>query len=171
MKRIKQAMIDFAIDHARTVVAVLVAITLAAGLFLPRVKIDTDPENMLERSEPVRVFHNLTKKNFDLSDTVVVGIINETHPNGVFNPKTLDNIYKLTEFAKTLRWEDGKNPGHFTGVIEADMIAPSLIDHMSQAGPGTIRFEWLMPGPSGKPQRRPWRYGTGYCPIPCSPTW
>ncbi len=145
-------MIDFAIDHARTVVAVLVARTLAAGLFLPRVKIDTDPENMLERSEPVRVFHNLTKKNFDLSDTVVVGIINETHPNGVFNPKTLDNIYKLTEFAKTLRWEDGKNPGHFTGVIEADMIAPSLIDHMSQAGPGTIRFEWLMPGPPATPK-------------------
>ena len=147
MKRMKQAMIDFAIDHARTVVAVLIAATLAAGLFLPRVKIDTDPENMLERSEPVRVFHNQTKKNFDLSDTVVVGIINETHPNGVFNTKTLDNIYKLTEFAKTLRWEDEENPGHFKGVVEADMIAPSLIDHISQAGPGALRFEWLMPGP------------------------
>ncbi len=152
MKRIKQAMIDFAIDHARTVVAVLIAVTLAAGLFLPRVKIDTDPENMLERSEPVRVFHNLTKKNFDLSDTVVVGVINDTHPNGVFNPKTLDNIHKLTEFAKTLRWEDEKNPGHFKGVIEADMIAPTLIDHMSQDGPGTIRFEWLMPGPPATPK-------------------
>lgn len=147
MKMIKQAMVDFAIDHARTVVAVLIVATISAALFLPRVEIDTDPENMLERSEPVRVFHNQSKKSFDLSDTVVVGVINEAHPDGVFNPKTLTNVYELTEFAKTLWWEDEKNPGHFKGVIEADIIAPSLIDHMSQAGPGTIRFEWLMPGP------------------------
>ena len=147
MTKIKQAMIDFAIDHARIVVAVLVAVTLTAAAFLPRVEMDTDPENMLERTEPVRVFHNQTKKNFDLSDTVVVGVINDADPDGVFNPQTLGHVYELTEFAKTLWWEDKKKPGHFKGVIKADMIAPSLIDHMSQAGPGTIRFEWLMPKP------------------------
>lgn len=147
MKRIKQGMIDFAIDHARIVVTVLLVATLFAALFLPRVKIDTDPENMLEQTEPVRVFHNQTKKKFDLSDTVVVGVINDKDLDGVFNPQTLKNVYELTQFAQTLWWEDENNPGHFDGVLKADMIAPSLIDHMSQAGPGAIRFEWLMPGP------------------------
>ncbi len=49
---------------------------------------DTDPENMLEITEPARVFHNAAKKRFDLSDTVVLGVINEKDPDGVFNPDT-----------------------------------------------------------------------------------
>ncbi|WDP91984.1 MAG: MMPL family transporter [Desulfobacter sp.] len=147
MKLMKAAMINFAINHARTVAALLVAATLAAGVFLPGVELDTDPENMLEQSEPVRIFHNQTKEEFGLSDTVVVGVVNDTHPDGVYNVDTLGHVWALTEFAKTLWWEDNENPGSYKGVIEADMIAPSLIDHISQAGPGTIRFEYLMPGP------------------------
>jgi len=30
-------------------------------------------------------------------------------------------------------------------VVEVDLMAPSLVDHISQGGPGVIRFEWLMP--------------------------
>ncbi|WP_448873456.1 efflux RND transporter permease subunit [Desulfobulbus propionicus] len=56
-------------------------------------------------------------------------------------------MYALTEYAKTLRWPDPQHPGRFSGVIEAEMVAPSLIDHLSQQGPGTISFEWLMPNP------------------------
>ena len=78
---------------------------------------------------------------------MVVGIVNEHDPDGVYNPETLSRIHELTEFAKTLRWPDEKNPGAFTGVIEADMVAPSMTDHMSQGGPGVIRFEWLMSKP------------------------
>ena len=102
---------------------------------------------MLPIDEPHRVFHNQTKKAFSLSEIVVLGIVNEHDPDGVYNPKTLSRIYELTEFAKTLRWPDEKNPGKFTGVIEADMVAPSMTDHMSQGGPGVIRFEWLMSKP------------------------
>ena len=47
---------------------------------------------------------------------------------GVFNPQTLKNVYELTQFAQTLWWEDEKKPGHFDGVVKADIIAPSLID-------------------------------------------
>ncbi len=28
-----------------------------------------------------------------------------------------------------------------------DLLAPSMVDHISQGGPGVIRFEWLMPEP------------------------
>ena len=147
MKNIKTGLINFAINHYKLSTFLMVVFTLATAAFFPRVIIDTDPENMLEKTEPARVFHNETKKNFDISDIVILGIINEKDPEGVFNPATLSRIYELTEFAKALRWPDEDNPEKFSGVIEVDMIAPSLVDHISQAGPGAIKFEWLMPHP------------------------
>jgi predicted RND superfamily exporter protein len=106
--------------------------------------IDTDPENMLEAEEPVRVFHNTMKKEFGLNDMVVVGVVNSKNPDGVFNVKTLKNVHELAGFAKTLSWE--KN-GNQEGVIGVDLIAPSTVDNIEQAGPGTVRFEWLMAEP------------------------
>ncbi len=151
MDAFKNWIIDISVRYYKLTTVSMVLLTLAAGAFFPLVEIDTDPENMLERSEPVRVFHNETKRRFDLSDIVVLGVINERDPDGVFNPATLRRIYELTEFAKTLRWQDEEHPERSAGVIAVDMIAPSLVDHMSQGGPGTIRFDWLMPRP---PQTR-----------------
>lgn len=111
------------------------------------VKVDTDPENMLSQHEAVRVFHEQMKKEFSLYDMVVVGVVNETHPEGVFNPQSLQKIYELTEYAKTLRWPDENRPGQQIGVVEVDLIAPSTVDNIEQGGLGTVRFEWLMPKP------------------------
>ncbi len=147
MKNLKNSIVDFSINHYKLATLFMVLLTVLAGAFFPWAVIDTDPENMLPMDEPHRVFHNQAKKTFSLSEIVVVGIINEHDPDGVYNPKTLSRIYELTQFAKTLRWPDEKNPEGFTGVIEADMTAPSLTDHMSQGGPGVIRFEWLMSKP------------------------
>ncbi len=147
MKHLKNRIIDFSVTHHRLVLGCTLLITLAASAFFPMVKMDTDPENMLEKNEPARVFHNEAKKSFNLSDTVVIGVINEEDPDGVFNPQSLGHIYELTQFAKTLQWPDKKKPGYISGVIEADMVAPSMVDHMSRQGPGTIKFEWLMAKP------------------------
>ncbi len=147
MKSFRNKLIDFSVNHCKRVMMLTLLFALVTGAFLPMVTLDTDPENMLEKSEPARVFHNETKRRFDLYDTVVLGIINEHDPDGVFNPETLKRIYELTKFARSLQWSDKKNPGQLTGVIEAEMIAPSLVDHMSQQSPGTIKFEWLMASP------------------------
>ena len=147
MEPLKNKIAKFSVNHYKLVILITVLFTLITGAFFPLVTLDTDPENMLEPDEPARIFHNQTKKRFNLSDIVVLGVINEHHPNGVFNPATLKRIYQLTEFAKTLRWQDENHPGQTDGVIEVDMIAPSLVDHMSQQGPGTIKFEWLMDHP------------------------
>jgi len=107
-------------------------------------KIDTDPENMLAADEPVRLFHNAMKREFSLHDMVVVGVIDDEHPQGVFNVQTLTDIYELVEFAKLLEWEiDGKTEG----VVGADLIAPSTVDNIEPGELGTVRFEWLMPRP------------------------
>lgn len=112
--------------------------------FLNALHIDTDPENMLSETEPVRLFHNAMKKEFGLYDMIVVGVVNETNPQGVFNTETLQDVVTLTNFAKRIRWDE---EGERHGVIAADIIAPSTVDNIEQAGAGTVRFEWLMKQP------------------------
>jgi uncharacterized protein len=147
MNSLKDRVVHYSASHAKSVTVLMVLFTLVCGAFIPMIQVDTDPENMLSEHEPVRVFHDQTKQRFNLSDIVVLGIINEEHPDGVFNPQTLSRIYELTEFAKTLNRLDEDRPNELVGVIEADMIAPSVVDHIGQGGPGVIKFEWLMPRP------------------------
>ena len=124
------------------VVATLALVALAAlpsvwperfGLLNP-LTIDTDPENMLSTDEPVRVFHDDMKEQFSLYDMVVVGVVNESDPDGVFNVGSLRRIYELTEYASTLRWPDPDNPGRQEGVVEEDMLALSRVDNIEQEG-------------------------------------
>ncbi|MFP4429573.1 MAG: efflux RND transporter permease subunit, partial [Desulfovermiculus sp.] len=115
--------------------------------FLHPVRVDTDPENMLQQDEPARVFHNQMKDTFDLNDMIVVGVVNEDHSQGVFNVQTLEKVYELTEFAKGLRGQSIGADDPQAGVVRADIIAPSTVDNIEQAGVGTVRFEWLMSSP------------------------
>ncbi|MHC4559142.1 MAG: efflux RND transporter permease subunit, partial [Planctomycetota bacterium] len=144
---LKQKITEYSLGHYKLVTALMVVFTLGLGALIPLIQVDTDPENMLSEDEPVRAFHNQTKKRFNLSDIVVVGIVNNKDPNGVFNPSSLTKIYELTEFAKTLRWPDEEDPNEQIGVIEVDLLAPSTVDHIGQGGPGVVTFEWLMKKP------------------------
>jgi len=144
---IKQKVTSYSLEHYKRITTVMVVFTLALGALIPLIKVDTDPENMLSPDEPVRMFHNQTKKSFALSDIVVVGIVNNKDPNGVFNPQSLARVYELTEFAKTLQWQDKDDPNEQAGVIEVDLLAPSTVDHIGQGGPGVVTFEWLMSKP------------------------
>jgi len=143
----KQKIATYSIEHYKLITAIMVLFTLLLGALIPLMKVDTDPENMLSADESVRVFHNRTKKQFALNDIVVVGIVNDKNPNGVFNPSSLARVYELTEFARTLRWPDEEDPNEQIGVIEVDLLAPSTVDHIGQGGPGVVTFEWLMKKP------------------------
>ncbi len=143
----RQSIIGYSLKHYKLITIVMVAFTLATGALIPLIKVDTDPENMLSEDEAVRVFHNLTKEQFALNDIVVVGIVNNENPNGVFSPASLARIYELTEFARTLSWPDEQEPDKQVGVVEVDLLAPSTVDHIGQGGPGEVKFEWLMRKP------------------------
>jgi len=120
---LKQKITDYSLKHYRLVTIIMVIFTLVLGALIPLIEIDTDPENMLSEREVVRMFHNQTKEQFALSDIVVVGIVNDKDPNGVFNPSSLARIYELTEFAKVLRWPSEENPNEQIGIVEVDMRA------------------------------------------------
>ncbi|NOY63679.1 MAG: MMPL family transporter, partial [Gammaproteobacteria bacterium] len=44
-------------------------------------------------------------------------------------------------------WPDATDPGKRSGVIEVDILAPSLVDNIEQGGPGIVNFSWLMERP------------------------
>lgn len=158
--RLADGITDFAMQR-RVLVSVVMAATtllLIALAALPSVwpdrfamlhpvAIDTDPENMLAHDEPVRQFHDQAKQRFGLYDMVVVGVVNETDPDGVFNPDSLGRIHALTEFAMTLKYPDPRHPEQRREVVGVDVIAPSNVDDIQQAGPGQVKFSWLMPSP------------------------
>jgi len=141
---LKDKITGFSINHYKLATVIMIIFTVATAAFIPLIKVDTDPENMLSEDEPVRLFHNETKDKFNLYDIVVVGIVNDKDPDGVFNPQSLDAIKRLTDFALTLQWPDKHDPNHYEGVIAVDVIAPSVIDDIRQGQPGEVRLDWLM---------------------------
>ncbi len=160
MQVLRNSITNWAIEHPKRIVWALIVSTLLliAIAALPSlwpqqfsslhpISVDTDPENMLSEDEPVRLFNDQAKKEFGLSDIVVVGIVNDEHPQGVFNPESLKRIHVLTEFARQLQWPTSDNPDVKEGVIEVDMIAPSMVDNLEQGGLGVVKFSWLMPEP------------------------
>ncbi|WP_320047731.1 efflux RND transporter permease subunit [uncultured Ilyobacter sp.] len=134
--KIKKNITDISIKYPKFIISIFIIITLILSFFIPRIEIDTDPENMLSEDAFVRKFNNYAKKEFLLNDIIVVGIVNENRDEGVFNPKTLQDIDTLTENIKT--WD---------GVIKEDIISPSTQDNISQGGVGEVIFEWLMKEP------------------------
>lgn len=153
----KTLFINLALKHPRSTFSVSVAI---AGLLLALVvwpsvypekamglnpiKVDTDPENMLPEDEPARVTHNQLKGEFGLRDMLVVGVTADQESNGVFNPRTLRDVHALVKAAEQMHWENGDS---MSGVVRADIIAPSSVDAIEQAGLGSVSFRWMMPEP------------------------
>ncbi|MDQ8185252.1 MMPL family transporter [Pelagicoccus sp. SDUM812002] len=153
----KSLFLNLALERSKTVftVSVLVAGLLLGLVIWPTVypekalglhaaKVDTDPENMLPADEPARVTHNRLKLEFGLKDMLVVGVTADQEANGVFNPRTLHDVFDLVEAAEQMYWENGDG---VSGVVRADIIAPSTVDAIEQAGLGVVSFRWMMPEP------------------------
>jgi predicted RND superfamily exporter protein len=135
-------LVNFSMKYPKRVTAIMVVITLIMASLMTMIQVDTDPENMLSEDEEARVFHNSVKKEFTLHDMVVVGVVNEKHPQGIFNVKSLKKVHELTAYAATLKSKDGHKR-----VLSEYIIAPSNVDSIEQAGKGQVRFDWLMKTP------------------------
>jgi len=111
---------------------------LALGSQLPRIVVDTDPENMLPADQGARVLHDAVKRDFTLYDMLVVGVVDDTDADGVFAPATLARIHDLTRRIQTME-----------GVVRQEVLSLSTVDNIEQGGPGVVRFGWLMEEPPG----------------------
>ncbi len=128
----KKGLTNFSTKHPWLVISLAVLITAFFGAQFPKMKIDTDPQNMLKKDEPVRVFDEQTKENFALHDFIAVGVIND---KGAFTPDQLNRIYKITEEIEKI-----------DGVIVDDILAPSTVDDIKQGAGNAIIIEPLMAG-------------------------
>ena len=114
------------------VIGIATAITIFFAAQFPKIKIDTDPQNMLKADEPARLFDAKVKEAFALHDMIAVGVVEE---NGAFRPDLLNRIYKITADIEKL-----------DGVIVEDILAPSTVDDIKQGSGGTMVIEPLMGG-------------------------
>ncbi len=129
----QRVLIRFATERPGAVFAVVLLLVCVLGALILRIQIDTDPENMLPNDQADRVFHDAVEARFTLHDAIVVGIVNDTDPDGIFNPRSLAALHHLSKSILEL-----------DGVVVPDLMSLAESDNISQAGPGTIRFEWMM---------------------------
>ncbi len=97
---------DFSLRRPWLVLLLTLLSTMLFAVQFPKVQFDNNPENMLDKDEHVRVFHHEVKEKYALYDFVIVGIVNEDHPDGIFNVETLGRIDRLTEQLLHLRQND-----------------------------------------------------------------
>ncbi len=107
-------LIGFSVDHPRLVMALTIALTVLFLLAFPKIRIDTDPENMLEDDQPDRVYYRQVKKDFGIYDLIVLGIVDE---QGVFRSETLAHTTRLVEGILRIK-----------GVVTADVLSLNTTD-------------------------------------------
>ena len=129
----KHTLIKWATGYPRAVYAVVLLLVIVMAALMTRIQIDTDPENMLPADNTERMFHDLVEDRFSLHDAIVVGVVNDSDPNGIYNVRSLGALHQLAEAILGL-----------DGVIAPDMMSLAQTDNIGQEGPGTIRFEWMM---------------------------
>lgn len=123
----KLALTNFSIKHPWLVAGIILLVTVLLAMQFPKVEFDNDPENMLDEDEYIRVFHNRVKEKYSLYDFVIVGIVNDSHANGIFNVGTLNRIYELTgELLSLQKTADNKiqvtRPSSFLGAKKLSLV-------------------------------------------------
>ena len=121
MKRLK--MTSFSVRFPWIIMALSLVLVLFFGAQFPKVTFDNDPENMLAKDEYIRVFHNQVKAQYNLYDFVIVGIVNDEDPDGIFNVATLGRIDGLTRELISLHRNDEGRP---EVTLNGEAIAPRL---------------------------------------------
>ncbi|WP_259365372.1 RND family transporter [Colwellia sp. BRX10-3] len=130
-----QRLLNFAIEKPKVIYSLILLITLLSVAMLPKIAIDTDPENMLSQDAPARVFHNQIKTEFLMRDMIVVGLVSK---NSIFTPEILNIVEQLTNDILQL-----------DGVIAEDLLSLNVVDNISQltneqgVNQGVL-FEYLM---------------------------
>jgi hypothetical protein len=115
-----ERMTKFSLDRPKTVIALAIVVTVLFSTQFPRIKIDTDPENMLEANQPDRVLYNRIKKDFGIRDLIVVGIVDEKN---VFRPESLERVARVTSEIIKIK-----------GVIIEDVVSLITTDNVKSSG-------------------------------------
>lgn len=81
------------VRYPRTVVAVVLALTAAFGVFAADVRVNSSVDNLLPRDDPARLYYEDVKRTFGSDEAGVVGVF----AADVFAPETIAKIAALSE--------------------------------------------------------------------------
>ena len=119
----------FALDRPKTVIGIVLLLTVLFAVQFPKIKIDTDPENMLEADQADRVFYDQVKKEFGIYDLIVVGIEDE---KSVFRASSLKQIaLVISEILK------------IKGVVIPDVVSLTTTNNVKSGG-GLLEIKPVM---------------------------
>lgn len=122
MKRF--SLTEFSVNHPKIILSVAILATLAFLTPFPKMKIDTDPKNMLPETSQVRVWNDEVEKTFSLyKDMIVLGIVNE---RGILNPDTLGKIRRMTDAVLKLKGVAARDVSSFTTIDNVTVEAGTL---------------------------------------------
>jgi predicted RND superfamily exporter protein len=128
MKRF--SLVEFSVENPKLIVVLSVIVTLLFMTWLPKMKTDTNPKNMLPATSDVRVWNDEVDKTFGLyEDMIVVGIKNE---KGIVNTDTLNKVKNITDEIMKIK-----------GVASRDVNSFPTITNVT-ADKGTLRVAPLM---------------------------
>ncbi len=113
-----QKLTELVTKYPKSTIIFFLAVTLFFAIQFPKIKIDTDPENMLEQTQKDRVFYDKVKKEFGINDLLVVGIVDE---DGIFKPDILKRIANVTDEILKIK-----------GVILEDVVSLRTSDNVTQ---------------------------------------
>src|SRR3989338_5044536 len=113
-------LVRLSLDRPRLVLLLPLAVSLVFAAQLPRIRIDTDPENMREAGQPERVFYRQVKREFGVHDLVVVGVVD---PAGVYRPEALERYARIVDGISRIR-----------GVVLEDLLSLTTTDDVRPTG-------------------------------------
>lgn len=133
-------LIAFPLNQPRQILMAVLGITVLLGLPLLWLGMDNSPEHLFSDQELASFVNQQVMENFTPHNMVILGVVNHAHKQGVFNPKTLENVLTISRFASTME------AGHPSGVeIKVNaIISPDKVESIREAGLGQVRFDWLM---------------------------
>lgn len=108
--------VDFSVNRPKIVILLTVILTIVFAVQFPKIKIDTDPENMLREDASIRVFHKQVKKEFSIEEMIVLGIVRD---DGIFHKDSLEKIERITDGIFKIR-----------GVIPDDVVSLTVTNNV-----------------------------------------
>ncbi|MEW6108913.1 MAG: MMPL family transporter [Nitrospirota bacterium] len=116
MKKAIMKLVEFSVNNPKVIVLLTIIITALFAFQFPKIKIDTDPENMLRKDEPIRIFHQNVKKDFGIEELIVLGIVRD---DGIFQQDSLERIKRITDEILKIK-----------GVIADDVVSLTVTNNV-----------------------------------------
>ncbi|MDQ6999974.1 MAG: MMPL family transporter [Mariprofundus sp.] len=137
-----QNLFSFIVHRAWPVLIVLAVITGVFVVQLPKIKMETNIENMLPHSMDAYVNKKKLEKIFSSADMVVIGITNDQSPDGIYNPHTLKLVDELTGWLQMHK--------QFRTLALSDLMSLSTIKDI-RGTPDGMEVEHFMQQPLSTP--------------------